>query len=266
MNTFKYIVRGIMVSTLFIIPFFVDSHSVSAHSNMCPKGQYLDQNDECVAYPKCEPGYTNDPNTGECTVPYDNCPYGDNFNPGGGCSQVTSSNPSNYAPAPYYNTPVQSYTITPTGVKKINTGTQNGTGNQNTNYSGVQNTNAGPGTVSGTQGSGAPATAQQTFAIKNPLNVNSVGGLISKFVEIFSYIAILLAVLAIVWVGFQFILAQGKPDRMNELKTWLLWIVVGIAVVIGARLMVDIVINTLGATGVVDQGVIQSVRSANSGN
>ena len=72
--------------------------------------------------------------------------------------------------------------------------------------------------------------------------------------------------LAIVWVGFQFILAQGKPDRMNELKTWLLWIMVGIAVVIGARLMVDIVINTLGATGVVDQSVIQSVRSANSGN
>ena len=107
-------------------------------------------------------------------------------------------------------------------------------------------------------------TTASTFSIKNPINISSVGGLVGKFVEIFSYIAIIVAVLAIVWVGFQFILAQGKPDRMNELKTQLVWIIIGIAVIIGARIMVDIVINTLGATGIVDNSIIQSVKSANS--
>src|SRR5437868_4573283 len=49
---------------------------------------------------------------------------------------------------------------------------------------------------------------QKVFSLQNPLrsDLNSVGAVVSKFVEIFSYIAIILAVLAFVWVGFQFIL------------------------------------------------------------
>lgn len=108
--------------------------------------------------------------------------------------------------------------------------------------------------------------AQATFGLQNPLQVNSVTGLVQKFVEIFSYFVIILAVLAFIWVGFQFILAQGKPDRLKELKGWLAWIVIGVAVVIGARIMVSIIINTLEATGVVNQQTLNAVRSAANGN
>jgi hypothetical protein len=106
----------------------------------------------------------------------------------------------------------------------------------------------------------------ETFTLKNPLKVDSVGGLVQNFVEIFSYIVILFAVLAIIWVGFQFIIARGNATRMSELKDWLLWIVVGVAVVIGARIIIQVVINTLAATGTVDERTIQSVQKANSGN
>ena len=100
--------------------------------------------------------------------------------------------------------------------------------------------------------------------MQNPLskNFDSVGSLISGFLDIFSYLVILLAVLLIIWVGLQFVLARGNPDRIKELKIWLLWIVVGVAIVIGARIIVSAVINTLSATGMVNQNVINQTHNA----
>jgi len=103
-----------------------------------------------------------------------------------------------------------------------------------------------------------------TVKLTNPLKkeLGSVGDVVMKFVEIFSYIVIIFAVLMLVWTGLQFILARGNVDRMKELKNQLLWIVVGIAIVIGARVLVTIVINTLEATGTVDKGTIQNINRA----
>lgn len=114
------------------------------------------------------------------------------------------------------------------------------------------------------------AYAQQTtnngalMTIQNPLSskFNSVGSLVSGFAEIFSYLVVIFAVLALVWVGFQFILARGNGERMKELKNWLLYIVIGVAVVIGARIIISVVINTLSATGTVSPGVIQNAQNA----
>lgn len=117
----------------------------------------------------------------------------------------------------------------------------------------------------GAQGGGTNLTTTKTSTLTNPLKVDSISGLVQTFVEIFSYLAILFAVLALIWVGFRFILARGDSTKMNELKSWLMWIVVGVAVVIGARLIIQVVINTLSATGTVNPGVIQSVQKAASG-
>lgn len=119
----------------------------------------------------------------------------------------------------------------------------------------------------GAQIGGTDLTPGDTFGIKNPLDpkFNSVGSLVQGFVEIFSYLAILFAVLLLIWVGFRFILARGDSTKMNELKSWLLWIVVGVAVVIGARVIIQVIINTLSATGTVNQGVIQNVQKAVKG-
>ena len=103
------------------------------------------------------------------------------------------------------------------------------------------------------------------FTIQNPLKVDSIGALIQALVEIFTYLVILLAVLAFIWVGFQYILSRGNTERMKELSKWLTYIVIGVAVVIGARLIISVVINTLGASGVVDPKVIQRADDALQG-
>lgn len=112
--------------------------------------------------------------------------------------------------------------------------------------------------------SGGNTRSGGVFYLQNPLNprFNSVGGIVQGFLEIFSYLVVLFAVLAIIWVGLQFVLSRGDTKRMNELKDWLLWIVVGVAIVIGARIIVTVVINTLQATGTVNQSVIQNANNA----
>lgn len=98
--------------------------------------------------------------------------------------------------------------------------------------------------------------------LKNPLKAKSIGELVKTAVQVFSYIVIILAVLAFIWVGLQYILARGKPEKMKELSGWLGYIIIGVAVVLGAQIMITMVINTLKSTGVVDERVIQSANDA----
>ena len=125
----------------------------------------------------------------------------------------------------------------------------------------IPNNSKPPAEVNITQG------GSNTFYLQNPLSskFNSVGGLVQGFLEIFSYIVALFAVLMLIWVGLQFVLAQGNPGKMQELKDWLLWIVVGVAIVIGARIIVSIVLNTLSTTGTVSPSVIQNANNALNG-
>jgi hypothetical protein len=115
------------------------------------------------------------------------------------------------------------------------------------------------------QPGGSAVPPQGVPKLQNPLKANSVGELVQNFVEIVSYLVILFAVLMLVWTGLQYILARGNPTKMSDLSKRLMWIIVGIAIVIGARVIISIVINTLKATGTVDPTVIQSADNALQG-
>ena len=103
--------------------------------------------------------------------------------------------------------------------------------------------------------------------LSDPLSskIKSVGDLVQTIAQIFAYIAVIIGVLALIWTGLQYVLAQGNSERIKELKSQLLWIVVGIAIVIGARIIIGIVINTLSATGTVDQNIINNAQNALNG-
>ncbi|MFA6315558.1 MAG: pilin [Candidatus Paceibacterota bacterium] len=132
---------------------------------------------------------------------------------------------------------------------------------------GQQNVSGG-GDVTGQPNStgGGDTNSGGTFTLSNPLKVKSIGGLVQDFIQIFSYIAVLFAVLVIIYIGFSMVMARGKPEETKKLKVWLGGVVIGVAVIIGARLIIDVVINTLSATNIVDSNFIQSARDANSGN
>lgn len=81
------------------------------------------------------------------------------------------------------------------------------------------------------------------------------------FVQIFTYLAVIWAVIMIIYVGLRFVLAQGNRDEIIKRKDQLLWLAVGVALIIGARIIVQVVINTLQSTGV-SSGVITNADKA----
>jgi len=124
------------------------------------------------------------------------------------------------------------------------------------------------GTNGGSSSSGSNTPAPGYFeGIKNPLRseYKTVGGLVNGFVEIFSYLVIIFAVILIIYVGFQFVLARGNSEEVKKRKDQLLWLVIGVAVVIGARIIVNVVISTLDASGTVRPEVINQARNALDG-
>ena len=111
---------------------------------------------------------------------------------------------------------------------------------------------------------GGPSAPQNAFFLQNPLSpsFSTVGGLVDGVMVIVAYVAVLVGVIMLIWTGVQFVLAQGKPERLRELKRQMLWIAIGLALVIGARIIVGIVINTLEASKAVNQPVLDSAKNA----
>jgi len=120
---------------------------------------------------------------------------------------------------------------------------------------------------SGSGGSAGANTSNQIYTLQNPLKVDTIGGLVQTFVTVFSYVAVLFAVLMFIYLGFKYVTnaAAGNASEITKLHTQFMWLVVGVAIVIGARLMVQVIINTLSATGV-DPTVINNANNALQGH
>ena len=119
------------------------------------------------------------------------------------------------------------------------------------------------------QSSTVPAPSTMT-TLCNPLNANSIQDIILLLVNIAMYVGVILAVLALIYVGFKFIAAQGNPAKLEAARKFLLGIVIGIAILLGAQAIVLIIKNTLTSAGVVkstaftNSGTTASTNSTNS--
>lgn len=83
--------------------------------------------------------------------------------------------------------------------------------------------------------------------ITNPLKkeFSDIPSLIKGLVDIILKLATILAVLALVWVGLKFILAQGNPTEIAKARQALWWVIIGIAILFGAQIIVEIIKGTL---------------------
>jgi hypothetical protein len=142
------------------------------------------------------------------------------------------------------------------------------------------NTNLGGGTLTGNgnplgggtvTGNGNPVgggtvnpSSGGTFYLQNPLSsqFTTVGGIVGGFIQIFVYLVVLFAVVMIIYVGLMLVLAQGNTEELTKRKDQLLMLVIGLAIVIGARIIVQVVISTLQSTGTVNQNVITNAQNA----
>jgi flagellar biosynthesis protein FlhB len=77
----------------------------------------------------------------------------------------------------------------------------------------------------------------------NPLEAGSLVDLIRAVIRIVMRIAVIVAVVAIIWAGFLFVTAQGSEDKITKAKSIFLWTIVGVGIIVGANIIVDVIKN-----------------------
>lgn len=114
-------------------------------------------------------------------------------------------------------------------------------GFENFHYACVAQTTEEEDTDSGPVGNGT---------LINPLGVTSVEGLLTAVLRAVVQIGAILLVLALVWVGFLFVFAQGRSEEITKAKTALFWTIIGGLVLLGAEaisLVIQATVDGLGS-------------------
>jgi len=89
----------------------------------------------------------------------------------------------------------------------------------------------------------AMASAQ---TLKNPLKVDSFEGLFQNVLsDIIIPVSTAIGVVFIIWAGFGFVIAQGKPEDINKAKKRLLYVLIGVGIIISSEIILDLLLNTL---------------------
>ncbi|MEK7118691.1 MAG: hypothetical protein AAB869_03710 [Patescibacteria group bacterium] len=92
----------------------------------------------------------------------------------------------------------------------------------------------------------APRVAFAATLLSNP--TPGAGATLQDFVyiliDIVQWVAIPMLVLAIIYAGFILVSAGGDPAQITKGKLWVLSTLVGAAIILGARVIADVVFGT----------------------
>lgn len=111
------------------------------------------------------------------------------------------------------------------------------------------NAELGTGTGEGGTGNGQSGTGVDPTivgGIVNPLDpkIDSIPAFIEAIIDIVLIVGVPIIVLAVIYVGFLFVQAQGKPEEITKAKKALLYTLIGAALLLGAF----VIANAIGKT------------------
>lgn len=86
-----------------------------------------------------------------------------------------------------------------------------------------------------------------TWKIINPLKVGSdVSAIVTAVMQnIIMPLASVLVVLAVLYSGFKFVIAQGNPAELKDARTGFIWVLIGSAVLLGAYGITEVLKTTI---------------------
>ncbi|MDD2934921.1 MAG: hypothetical protein PHX25_00405 [Candidatus Pacebacteria bacterium] len=94
------------------------------------------------------------------------------------------------------------------------------------------------------------ADALSTTGIDNPLNASSIQGLIDLIIKAMIEIGTPIAILFLIYSGFLYVKAMGKPAEITKATQAFTWTLVGIAVLLGASILAKVIAGTINQLGV----------------
>lgn len=122
--------------------------------------------------------------------------------------------------------------------------------------SGATPDGGGSGATPDGSGSGRPASTKLT----NPIKVKSIQELLLTMVDLGIFLGSIVAVFMFLWIGFKFVMARGNEGELADAKNWFLYAVIGTALLISSKVVVEVLKNTLVASGVVEERLFDLPR------
>lgn len=83
--------------------------------------------------------------------------------------------------------------------------------------------------------------------LENPLNASSLAELLTVILDAVIRLGTLLLVLMLVFVGFLFVTAQGKEEKIRDARSALMWTVIGGLILLGAQTISLVIQSTVNA-------------------
>lgn len=90
-----------------------------------------------------------------------------------------------------------------------------------------------------------PPVALENGKIENPINIDTLNGLIKTILEGVLKIGIPVIALAIIYCGFLFVSARGNPESIKKAKDALLYTLIGAGILLGAWGIALLISNTV---------------------
>lgn len=116
-----------------------------------------------------------------------------------------------------------------------------------------------PGGTGSTPPPGGTGSTPDTkiVPLTNPIKANNVQEILFLAVDLAIFIGTILAVLMFIWIGFQFVMAQGSDTKLSEAKKWFMYAAIGTAVLISSKVIVEVIKNTFVSTGIVNESLFK---------
>lgn len=112
------------------------------------------------------------------------------------------------------------------------------------------NPNSGGTGIGGTGGSGGTGTGGSSVTLINPLKSGtSVTSFLNNILDFVIQIGSIIVILMLVFVGFKFVVAQGKDAALVEARKMLLWTIIGALVLLGAKAISAGILATVQSLG-----------------
>ncbi len=80
--------------------------------------------------------------------------------------------------------------------------------------------------------------------VGNPLKADSMEDLLKLIIDAAIVILMPLVILAIIYSGFMFLLAQGNEEKLKKAKLNFVWVFIGVAVLLGAKIISAVLQST----------------------
>lgn len=108
----------------------------------------------------------------------------------------------------------------------------------------------GPGEDKRCEGNSGGSVPGGGVTLMNPLNSGTnLESFLGSIMDFIIRIGTIVVILMIVFVGYKFVVARGKPGDIEEAKKMLLWTVIGALILLGAKAISSGILATVQSLG-----------------